>query len=221
MTRTTHIIGVAARKGGAGKTTVAIHLAGALSGRGYVVALVDADLQGSAAHWAELGQLPFPVHALPLETDSQVASWSRQVRDLEADLVVIDSPPHLNAALGGVLGLADLVLVPCAASGLDLLATQETLGVVRDVRGVRHGKPKTLLVPNRVDIRTGSGQMLAETLKQLGEPVAPSLGDRTAFSDSFNAGQWVGVFAASSVAFREADLLALAVLKTINLEKRR
>ena len=41
--------------------------------------------------------------------------------------------------------------------------------------------------------------MLPDAMKQLGEPVAHSLGDRTAFSDAFNAGQWVGQFAASSV----------------------
>lgn len=221
MHRNMHIVGVVARKGGAGKTTVAVHLAGALTRRGYGVALVDADLQGSATHWGELGQLPFTVRSIPLENENQVPGWTAQIRQLDAELVVLDAPPHLNAALGGVLGVADIVLLPCGASGLDLVATQETIAVVNEVRSVRRGKPLAITVPNRVDVRTSSGQMIGAALKRLGEPVAPGLGYRTAFADSFNAGQWVGQFAPSSIAFHEIDILASAVLKHLNLERRK
>jgi chromosome partitioning protein len=217
----THIIGTVARKGGTGKTTVAIHLAGALSARGYRVALVDTDIQGSALQWAGDGRLPFPVQALPVESERDLEHWGRDVRALDADIVVIDSPPHFGVAMGAVLGVADLVLVPCSPTGLDLMATNETLGVVREVRKTRKGKPRALIVPNRVDIRLSSGQQLPDVLKDIGEPVAQSLGDRAVFSDAFSAGQTVAQFASSSIAAREADVLALTVLKTFDLEKRK
>ena len=74
--------------------------------------LVDCDLQGSAKAWAELEKLPMRVEHMPIETDAQVAPWSRAVRSIKADYVLLDSPPHLNAVLGGVIGISDLVVVP-------------------------------------------------------------------------------------------------------------
>ena len=213
------IVGVAARKGGVGKTSTAVHLAGELTERGFRVQLADCDLQGSATHWAALGQLGFTVHPTPLENASQVSAWTKQINALTGDLVVLDSPPHMDSALGGVLGIADLVLIPCGPSGLDLVATTETVGVVRDVRGVRRGKPLALLVPNRVDLRTTSGQQIRAALKKVGEPVATMLGDRTAFSDSFNAGQWVGQYAPGSVAHLELKVLTDSVLKLLNMAR--
>ncbi len=87
-----------------------------------------------------------------------------------------------------------MALVPCGPSGLDLIATAEAVGLVRQVRDERgDGRPHILLVPNRVDRRTTSGRDLPAALKDLGEPVGPAVGARTAFSDAFNVGQWVAV----------------------------
>ncbi len=203
------VIGVIGRKGGSGKTTIAVHLAAALAAKGRKVAVVDADTQGSATYWAEPGDLPMPVLHYPLEHARETQAWSRAVRGLDADLLVLDAPPHLNEALGGVIGLSDLALVPCGPSGLDLMATAEAVGLVHQVRDERgDGRPRILLVPNRVDRRTTSGRELAAALKDLGEPVGPGIGARTAFSDAFNAGQWVGAYAPHSRAHQ--DIVGLA-----------
>ena len=213
------IIGVVARKGGAGKTTTAVHLAGELTARRKSVELVDCDMQGSAVHWAELGNLPFPVHRMPVEKEADVAGWSARIRSLPSDLVVLDAPPHLDAALGAVIGLSDVVAIPCGPTGLDLVATAETVGLVREIR-TRRGSaaPRILLVPNRVDRRTASGQELQSALRDLGEVVAPPLGYRMAFADSFNAGQWVGVYAPNSFAHVEVAALADVVLKALKVK---
>ena len=213
------IIGVVARKGGAGKTTTAVHLAGELTSRGRSVELVDCDLQGSATHWAELGALPFPVHRMPIEREADVPSWSARVRALQAELVILDAPPHLDAASGAVIGMADVVLIPCGPTGLDLMATAETVSLVREVREHRGGSvPRILLVPNRVDRRTASGRELQAALRDLKEVVAPPVGYRTAFADSFNVGQWVGVYAPRSFAHMEASALADVVLKALKVK---
>ncbi len=65
-----------------------------------------------------------------------------------------------------------------------------------------------LLVPNRVDRRTTSGRDLPAALKDLGEPVGPAVGARTAFSDAFNVGAWVGAYAPRSLAHQ--DIVGLA-----------
>ncbi len=202
------VIGVIGRKGGSGKTTIAVHLAAVLATQGKKVAVVDADTQGSATYWAEPGHLPMQVVHHP-EHAREMQAWSRAVRGIGADLLVLDAPPHLNEALGGVIGLSDVALVPCGPSGLDLIATAEAVGLVRQVRAERgDGRPRILLVPNRVDRRTTSGRDLPAALKDLGEPVGPAVGARTAFSDAFNVGQWVGAYAPHSRAHQ--DIVGLA-----------
>ena len=198
------VIGVIGRKGGSGKTTIAVHLASVFSTQGKNVALVDADTQGSATYWAEPGHLPMQVIHRPLEHAREIQVWSRAVRGIDADLLVLDAPPHLNESLGGVIGLSDVALVPCGPSGLDLIATAEAVGLVREIRDERGDRrPYILLVPNRVDRRTTSGRDLPAALKDLGEPVGPTVGARTAFSDAFNVGQWVGTYAPHSAAHQD------------------
>jgi len=210
------VIGVCGRKGGSGKTTTAIHLAAELATRGRSAVLVDCDTQGSATYWSEPGRLPMPVKHMPLETDGEVATWSAQVRAIKADFLVLDSPPHLNAALGSIIGLSDLAVVPCGPSGLDLMATSETVGLIREIRTHRGGTlPHILLVPNRVDHRTASGKELTTALTGLAEPVSPEIRYRTAFSDAFNDGSWVGSYAPNSPAHKEMATLADEVIRTL------
>lgn len=210
------IIGVAGRKGGSGKTTIAVHLAAILATRGNKVELVDADQQGSARHWAEPGALPMTVTHRPLESDSQVRAWSTAIRSTKADYVVLDSPPHLDAALAGVIGLCDVAVIPCGPSGMDLLATSDTVALVREIRDARKPRrPVIVLVPNRVDTRTVSGRDLSKTLSEIGELVAPEVHSRMAFADAFNTGEWVGAFAPDSEAHREMKRLADFVLKQL------
>lgn len=210
------VIGVCGRKGGSGKTTTAVHLAAELATRGKSVVLIDCDVQGSATYWSEPGNLPMPVHHMPLETDDTVGEWSALVRSIRADIVVLDSPPHLNAALGGVIGMSDIAVVPCGPSGLDLVATGETVGLIREIRDQRgNSLPAILLVPNRVDHRTASGKELSAALADLGEPVADEIRYRTAFSDAFNNGTWVGTYAPNSPAHREMTALADRVISIL------
>jgi chromosome partitioning protein len=56
------------------------------------------------------------------------------VRKQKADMLVFDAPPHLNSALGAIIGVADIAIVPCGPSYLDLIATNETVGLIREIR---------------------------------------------------------------------------------------
>ena len=181
------IITVAALKGGVGKSTLAVNLACALPGP---VVLVDADSQGTATAWAAAGELPVEVLAMPLEDTRHAPAWIRNVLLSAATItMVIDAPPHLRAATVAAIALADLVVIPCSASGADLVATTRVLELVRAARAGGAG-PRCLLVPSRVDFRTSAGKELAGALKALGEPVGPPVHQRVAHVDAFSAGQW-------------------------------
>lgn len=184
------IIAVAQRKGGVGKTTLAVSLAAEMKKRGRAVSLIDGDSQGSACRWAELGNLDFPVYELTLERHS-VANWAQEVRRVTGDDIVVDSAPS-DRALGAAVALADLVLAPCTPSGLDIEATARTLEIIQAARARRNGQPLAVIVPNRVDPRTLEGRQLFAELTGFGEPVGPPVGDRMAFVRAFATGQAVG-----------------------------
>ena len=194
------VISVAQRKGGVGKTTLAVLLAGELDRRTRAVGLVDADSQASACHWAEPGNLSFPVYQLDPET-RPVAEWARLMRQIPHQIIVVDSAPN-DRVLGAVLAVANIVLMPCTPSGLDIEATARTLDIVREVRATRQTALRAMIVPNRVD--------------QLG----PMIGSRSAYVRAFALGQSVADFASGTPADIEIKTLADLVMSWARIAPR-
>lgn len=205
-------ITVTQRKGGVGKTTIAICVAAELARRGHDVAVVDGDPQRSASHWAELGNLEFPVYEMALEQIS-VSVWAQQVRNIEAEVVVIDTAPNARE-MGASIALANLILVPCTPSGLDLDATLQTLAIINAARERRRDRIKVILVPNRLDRRTLEGRQLLDELRTFGETVGPPIASRAAFVRCVAIGQSVASFAPGDNADREIQELADAIERT-------
>ena len=189
----TRRIAVTQRKGGVGKTTIAISIAAELSQRGDDVVLIDADPLRSACQWAALGGLPFAVRELTFSARRPVADWAAAVRRLHNEIVIIDTPPSDNS-LAASIALADIAVIPVLPSGLDLEATNRTLEIVGAVRARRTDNVHVVLVPNRVDRRTLEGRQLVEEMEGYGEIIAPPIGSRTAFVRAFSMGNSVGQF---------------------------
>jgi chromosome partitioning protein len=213
-----HVVAVSNLKGGTGKSTIAVNLACARAGSKRRVVLIDADAQGTASQWAAQGALPIQVEPLPLEQQRDTERWVARVVALRdgADLVVIDCPPHIGAATSAAFLVADLVVIPVTASGADLLATTKALDLLREARTVRQdGKPACLMVPSRVDRRTGAGREIEAALNPFGEAIGPAIGQRSAFVDAFTAGQWIGQHAPNSKANTETAALAAAIARRL------
>ena len=176
------------------------------------VQLIDVDRQASAHEWIAGGMLPVTGIALPLDDQRGAAAWIRRVSAIDVDVVVIDLPPQIGAATAAALILADLFLIPVAPSALDLRAASKALDLLQEARAARgDGKPAALLVPSKVDRRTGVGREIEAALHEMGHPVGPAIGLRTAFVDSAAASDWIGHFAPRSAAHQEIAALAAVV----------
>jgi chromosome partitioning protein len=212
------VIAVLNLKGGCGKSTIAINLACELASASDSVLLVDNDAQGTARHWFSQGRLPVRGEFMPLETEED---GERMVRTLSARnerYVVLDAPAHVGAAALAAGKVADLVLVPVTASGVDLLATQSVVDLIHEARVRRRSAvPKCLIVPSKIDRRTDAGRRIEEQVQRFGESIGPAVHQRTAFVEAFGSGQWIGDYAPNSPAHYDIATLAIAVKRTLRI----
>src|SRR3546814_3744835 len=89
------IITIAAQKGGAGKTTLAVNLAVAAQAGGIKTALIDLDPQESATAWSERRTAELP-HVEPLSA-RRLSPWINAAEAEGFALAIIDTPPAAGA----------------------------------------------------------------------------------------------------------------------------
>ena len=174
------VIVIAGRKGGIGKSTIAGNLAAEFAAMGHTVAALDADPQHSMAVWAEQGEgmLSQCVEKVSGGSSDDLRGKMR-VAQKTMDIVLVDTPPGaLDIAYQAML-LADLVLLPCGPSPLDLFPLKDALGLALKARAERGSKkPRIRFVPSRVLKNTNLGRGLSSSLEQMGKKVLPGIGQR-------------------------------------------
>jgi len=203
------VITVAQQKGGAGKTTVAAHLAVALNQKGNRVAVIDIDPQGSLGHWHALREERFGEGYTGL-TFAAVTGWrvTSEIARLSKnnDFIVIDSPPHTETDAKAGIRAADLIIVPVQPSPTDLWATKATLNLAK-------AEKKTVKVLlNRVPANSRLAQTIAAELPELADTV---LGNRVAFASAFLEGRTATEIDPSSLASIEIKALVKEVLDVV------
>ncbi len=177
------VITVAQQKGGSGKTTLSVNLAVELVRRGVTVALLDTDPQGSLGRWfmARRERLGDPGMDLSTASAWGVGYECEKLRKTH-DIVIIDTPPKIDADLRPALREASLVLIPVAASHVDLWATDGVLDLA-----ARESRP-TLIVLNRCKAGTRLGEEVANAAGDLAEVAGARLGQRVAYAETMGNG---------------------------------
>lgn len=210
--RSGKVIALLNQKGGAGKTTLATHLAGEFAMQGQRVTLLDADPQGSALDWAQRrvqsghGRL-YGVFGLARDSLHQEAP---QIA-LQADFVVIDGPPRVAALARSALLAADLVLIPVQPSAYDVWASHEMVQLITEARVFRP-QLRAAFVINRRVVGTVIGREARAALADQPFPAFQvEVSQRIVFADSVAAGRLAFEVAPNCAAAREIAALAQAV----------
>jgi chromosome partitioning protein len=208
------ILAVLNQKGGAGKTTLAIHVATALARGGARVLLIDADPQGSALDWAALRPADpmFPVIGLPKPV------VHRELPRLAADYdhVVIDGPPQVQDVTRSAIMASDLVLIPVQPSPLDIWGARAVVELLAEAAIVKPSL-KTAFAINRKIVNTALGRDVTEALAVYQMRVlAASLAQRVAFAECIASGGTVFDLDPDSVASVEATELTREILEIAN-----
>ena len=175
-------------KGGVGKTTLAVHLAAWLTEQNRRVAFVDADVQASSSTW--MAEAAATTRVFRLQTPDDILEQVPGLRD-QFDDVVIDGPAGLSEVSRAILFVADLTLLPCGPSVLDLRAVTDAIRVVRQAQAIRHGPPQAVLVPNKLQARFRLSEELLQAACSLGIPSVGGLRLRQAYADAAGQGKVV------------------------------
>jgi chromosome partitioning protein len=209
------VITIAQQKGGAGKTTVAIHLAVAWSQRGKRVAIVDIDPQGSLGYWHKVREEKFGEGYTGL-TFSTLSGWrvGSEITRLKRhhDLIIIDSPPHTETEARTAIRNSDFIIVPVQPSPTDLWATKATLDIAKSENiPVR-------VVLNRLSANSKIAEIIAAELPSLAKS---SLGNRVLFASSIMEGRSATEVSPASAAAQEVKALAEEIAGIIKLKSAR
>jgi chromosome partitioning protein len=200
-------IAVIARKGGSGKTTVAVHMAIAAHLRGRKALVADADPQRSSSTVLKgrRGSGPqFAETSGPKLFALQVAAQRAGI-----DTFIIDTPAGAEDETAHAIVLADLSLLVIRPTFLDFAAAIRTSEVLR-----RLHKPGVIVLNQAPVSRAGAEPPLVkkahEALRMMRLPVAPAiLRARSAYQAALEIGCSAEEVGAPSAAAREvAELWA-------------
>ena len=181
-------IAIVSQKGGAGKTTVGVHLAVCAELDGLRTAIIDLDPQGSALEWASRREAESP--EVISATPEQLHNLLSQAKANDAQFVIIDTAPHSDRTVTIAAEFADVILIPCRPAAFDVSAIPTTLNILK----LAGRKDRAVILLNAVPHQGRTGDEAAEGLTALARVAPVRLIHRAAYSHAINDGRSVQEF---------------------------
>lgn len=206
------ILALASTKGGTGKSTITLNLAGELARTNHKVLVVDADPQGSIANWSKRRNQDAPdvmVHPSPV-VDKKV-----QKKNKKYDIVLFDAPPTFKKRMKAVIESSDRLIIPVTPGMADFWSTGMLIDMYLAEKERRPEFDARLLI-NRVDRRTRQGREFRHVLEQLSIPIfLTEIPQRVAFGESWMQGKTVDQLEPRGRAAQDIKNLSREVLRWI------
>jgi chromosome partitioning protein len=214
------VITVFNQKGGCGKTTVSMQLAGALGLRGNKVLVVDMDEQGTATRWASQAPDESPFPAILSNLAAMGGKMHREIRSQIADydFIVIDCPPAIHSpSPSSAMLVSDLALIPVVPAPADMWAVVAAKQLAAHAQATNE-QLKVRLVPNMVQKNTTLARDTLDVLSEDNEiPLASTrLGSRSAYRECQLIGATVHKIPRARDAITEVENLVNEVLALLN-----
>lgn len=167
------VFAIANQKGGVGKTTTTMNLAGAYHDQGYRVLVADADSQQSCMSWAATAgeEQPLPFRVVSIGKLGKLIGKEISALANDYDSVVVDCPPNIeDLTTGRVLAVADATLVPTDVSPLEMWSNEGMLQLIEKMRtgvfaiflnkseprSTLHAQMKAVLAESNIDVLEGT-----------------------------------------------------------------
>ncbi|HQR39719.1 MAG TPA: ParA family partition ATPase [Blastocatellia bacterium] len=216
------IIVVANQKGGVGKTTLSMQLAGTLARRGIAVLVADADPQGTASRWAATAGegTTFPATVIGLSAAGGMLHRELRRHVDNYDILIVDCPPAVDSTVPqSALVVADLALVPVLPSPADLWATVGIKTVITNITAAANESLQPRLVLNQCDPNRTLTKDAIDVLPHFGLPLLETrLGAREAYRQSIALGSTVHELGArATAAIQEVEAFADEILYVLGM----
>jgi chromosome partitioning protein len=209
-----NVLAFASRKGGAGKSTLAAHLAVHIHGATRRCLLVDDDPQGSLTLWNELRA----EYALPLKIVKRgIGDIVKKARKNGVEWVLLDTPSNGSASVVEAIEAATFVIIPCRPGLFDIDAVQQTIAVAQQARTpyavVLNGAP-----PRRHGLETPAVAAARKCLARLEVPVwGGQITHRASYSLALTHGDDVKDLHEDPYAAAEISGLWVAIEKSVKV----
>ena len=203
-------IAVLSRKGGTGKTTIAIHMCVAAEQAGHTTALIDLDPQASAVRWSDNRDAETP--AVVSAHSSRLPETLHLAKESGATLAVIDTAPHTETAALEAAKTSEFVLIPCKPALIDLQAIESTINIIK----IAHVPASVVMtvVPPHGDL----AEQARMAISHYEIPCAPcNIGQRVAFNHAYTAGLTVQEYEPRGKASGEIKELYAYIAKEIGV----